>query len=86
LIRGAKSLIVFPVSNSLNLFAGASRIRFRDYLMGTAVGMLPGILSVSIFADRLLLVIRNPERKHVAMTMGAALLLWSTVFLDTKLG
>ena len=68
-------MIVFPFSNSLNLFAGASRIGFRDYLMGTAVGMLPGILSVFIFADRLLLAIRNPEREHVAMTMGVALLL-----------
>ncbi len=59
----------------VNLFAGASRIRFRDYLLGTALGMTPGIIAVSVFADRLLLAIRNPEWENIAMAISVALVL-----------
>jgi len=59
----------------VNLFAGASRIRFRDYLLGTAIGMTPGIIAISVFADRLLLAIRNPEWENIAMTISVALVL-----------
>ncbi|MGD8643649.1 MAG: VTT domain-containing protein, partial [Chromatiales bacterium] len=35
----------------INLVAGASHIRFRDYLLGTALGMAPGIAGITLFAD-----------------------------------
>jgi uncharacterized membrane protein YdjX (TVP38/TMEM64 family) len=44
----------------VNLIAGASHIRLKDYLIGTASGMLPGILAVTFFADRLMHAIENP--------------------------
>lgn len=44
----------------VNLIAGASHIRLKDYLIGTASGMLPGILAVTLFADRLMHAIENP--------------------------
>jgi uncharacterized membrane protein YdjX (TVP38/TMEM64 family) len=44
----------------VNMIAGASHIRLKDYLIGTAIGMLPGILVITIFADRLLQTIKNP--------------------------
>ncbi len=37
----------------LNYAAGLTRIRFRDYLCGSAVGMLPGILIFTCFLDEL---------------------------------
>jgi uncharacterized membrane protein YdjX (TVP38/TMEM64 family) len=45
----------------VNLIAGASHIKLKDYLFGTALGMLPGILIITIFMDRLLQTIRHPE-------------------------
>ena len=44
----------------VNMIAGASHIKLKDYLVGTALGMLPGILVITIFADRLLHSIQNP--------------------------
>jgi phosphatidylserine/phosphatidylglycerophosphate/cardiolipin synthase-like enzyme/membrane protein DedA with SNARE-associated domain len=45
----------------VNMIAGASHIRLKDYLIGTAIGMLPGILAITLFADRLLHAIQNPN-------------------------
>ena len=44
----------------VNMIAGASHIRLKDYLIGTAIGMLPGILAITLFADRLLHTLQNP--------------------------
>jgi uncharacterized membrane protein YdjX (TVP38/TMEM64 family) len=54
-----RNIPVAPFS-LVNLIAGASHIRLKDYLLGTAAGMLPGILVITIFADRLLHTIQHP--------------------------
>jgi len=59
----------------VNLIAGASRIRFRDYLIGTAIGMAPGVLAISIFADRLILAVKDPEWENIAIAIGLAVVL-----------
>ncbi|VBB44820.1 Phospholipase D/transphosphatidylase Pld [uncultured Desulfatiglans sp.] len=59
----------------VNLIAGASRIRFRDYLIGTALGLAPGVLAISIFADRLILAVKDPEWKNISITVGLAIVL-----------
>jgi uncharacterized membrane protein YdjX (TVP38/TMEM64 family) len=38
----------------INLFAGAFRIRFRDYLIGTLIGMIPGVAAMAVFAEGIL--------------------------------
>jgi phospholipase D1/2 len=59
----------------VNLVAGASRIRFRDYVAGTALGMAPGILAISVFADRLIHTVKDPEWGNIALTVGLAIVL-----------
>lgn len=59
----------------VNLVAGASHIRFKDYLLGTALGMAPGILAVSVFADRLVLAVKDPGWGNIALTAGLAVVL-----------
>jgi phosphatidylserine/phosphatidylglycerophosphate/cardiolipin synthase-like enzyme/uncharacterized membrane protein YdjX (TVP38/TMEM64 family) len=44
----------------VNIIAGASHIKLKDYLIGTALGMLPGIVAITIFVDRILHTIKNP--------------------------
>ena len=63
----------------VNMIAGASHIRLKDYLIGTAVGMLPGILAITIFADRLLHSIQNPDWINIliAVVLAAGLVLGS---------
>jgi phosphatidylserine/phosphatidylglycerophosphate/cardiolipin synthase-like enzyme/uncharacterized membrane protein YdjX (TVP38/TMEM64 family) len=63
----------------VNMIAGASHIKLKDYLIGTALGMLPGILAITIFADRLLHAIKEPGWINglVAAVLAAALILGS---------
>jgi uncharacterized membrane protein YdjX (TVP38/TMEM64 family) len=63
----------------VNMIAGASHIKLKDYLIGTAIGMLPGILAITIFADRLLHTIQNPDwiNALIAAALATALILGS---------
>jgi phosphatidylserine/phosphatidylglycerophosphate/cardiolipin synthase-like enzyme/uncharacterized membrane protein YdjX (TVP38/TMEM64 family) len=59
---------VIPVApfTVVNFVAGASHIRLRDFLIGTMLGMAPGIAGVSIFSDRLLAALRDPTPATIA--------------------
>ena len=63
----------------VNMIAGASHIKLKDYLIGTAIGMLPGILVITVFADRLLHSIRNPGwiNALIATALAATIILGS---------
>jgi phospholipase D1/2 len=60
---------IIPVApfTVVNLMAGASHIRFRDFLLGTVLGLLPGLLGMTLFMDRLLVALREPGPKSIAM-------------------
>ncbi|MDY6829364.1 MAG: VTT domain-containing protein [Pseudomonadota bacterium] len=50
----------------VNLVAGASHLRFRDYLLGTALGMAPGMAGVILLTDRVAASIRAPDPTTLA--------------------
>lgn len=56
----------------VNLVVGASRIRLRDCLLGTAIGMSPGIIVSASLVDRIAAVARDP---------GAATYAWLAIVL-----
>lgn len=59
----------------VNLVAGASQIRFTDYVLGTFLGMAPGILAVTIFTDRLLAFLKHPDLVNILAMVGALIFL-----------
>jgi uncharacterized membrane protein YdjX (TVP38/TMEM64 family) len=64
--RGLVTVILvrlLPVApfSIVNLVAGASRLRFQDFVIGSAIGLLPGIAGISLFADRLAATIQKPD-------------------------
>lgn len=59
----------------VNMVAGASHIRWNDYLIGTAIGMLPGILLTTTFADHLVMAIRQPSAQTLGILLIIVLLL-----------
>ncbi len=76
--RGPLSVLVvrlFPVApfTIVNLVAGASHIRCRDFLIGTALGMTPGIGAVAIFSDQLVAVLREPTLATMSILAALAL-------------
>lgn len=59
----------------VNIVAGASSIRLHDYLIGTALGMAPGILLTTTFAHNLMKAIRSPRADTIAVLVIVVLLL-----------
>lgn len=57
---------IIPVApfTVINLFAGASRIRLRDYVIGTLIGMMPGVAAMSVFAEGVLALVRDADLKY----------------------
>jgi uncharacterized membrane protein YdjX (TVP38/TMEM64 family) len=58
----------------INLSAGAFGVPFRTFFLGTALGMAPGILAVTLLGDRAVAVFKDPTPQSVGMLVGAALL------------
>jgi phospholipase D1/2 len=56
-------LRLLPVAPTIvvNLFCGAGGIRFRDYVWGTALGILPGTIYYSIFGRSIARWTRDPD-------------------------
>jgi len=66
----------------VNMVAGASRLRFKQYLIGTVLGMAPGMSAVVLLADRAEAAARDPRLENLltlvaalAVIVGAAILL-----------
>jgi uncharacterized membrane protein YdjX (TVP38/TMEM64 family) len=62
----ARLLPVGPYS-ILNLVAGASHIGWRNFLVGTVLGLAPGVITTSVFIDRAIAAIREPTPATFAM-------------------
>lgn len=90
--RGIVTVVVLrllPIApfTIVNLVAGASHIRLRDYLIGSIVGMVPGILLTVTFAHQLLRAIRHPGVGSVATMVAIGLaLVGVSVVLQRWLG
>jgi len=62
----------------VNLVAGASAIRLRDYLIGTALGMAPGMLVMSALGHQIVRMLTEPTLVELALLAGAVAL-WIAV-------
>ena len=63
--RGLLAMVIvrlLPIApySIVNVVAGASQIGWRDFMLGTAIGLTPGIFGISLFVDRALTAIRHP--------------------------
>jgi phosphatidylserine/phosphatidylglycerophosphate/cardiolipin synthase-like enzyme/uncharacterized membrane protein YdjX (TVP38/TMEM64 family) len=69
----------------VNIVAGASHIRFRDYLIGTFLGMLPGIIVTVTFGHHLAETVRNPSVGTVSVLVMVALLMFGLAMVLQRL-
>ena len=67
------SLLPLAPFTLTNMAAGAFHLRFRDYLLGTLIGILPGLLAMTVVGSQLANLLRNQDLGAVAWT-GAAIL------------
>ncbi|MCB2006814.1 MAG: TVP38/TMEM64 family protein [Rhodoferax sp.] len=59
----------------INMVAGASHIRLRDLVLGTAIGMTPGTLAMMLFVDQITEALRRPTPLTFALLGGTVLLI-----------
>lgn len=59
----------------VNLAAGAMRVRFRSYVIGTFLGMLPGTVIATLFGGSLGEFLRRPSPGRVALVLAVALVM-----------
>jgi uncharacterized membrane protein YdjX (TVP38/TMEM64 family) len=89
--RGLLAIVlvrIVPVApySIVNIVAGASHIGLRDFLLGTAIGLAPGVLGIVVFVDRIVASVRNPGFLSFALlAVIAGLLGGSAVVLQRRL-
>ncbi len=57
----------------INLVAGASQIKLQDYLIGTVLGMAPGLVIMSVLGYQVVEIMKAPTAANVAILAGAIL-------------
>ena len=74
---------VLPVApfTIVNMIAGATHIRTKDFLIGTVIGELPGLIALSIFVDQITSTVKHPGPGSYALLAGCAVLIVSGVWL-----
>ncbi len=68
-------LIPLVPFNGLNFGSGLSKIKYRDYLLGSVLGMLPGTFIYTYFADALLSGVTGSGKKAMTNLIIASSLL-----------
>lgn len=77
--RGVLTIItlrIVPVApfSVINIIAGATAIRLRDFALGSFLGMIPGVVSIAILADRIVASLREPSPQSILILAAAIVL------------
>jgi phosphatidylserine/phosphatidylglycerophosphate/cardiolipin synthase-like enzyme/uncharacterized membrane protein YdjX (TVP38/TMEM64 family) len=62
----------------VNMLIGALGIRYRDFILGTALGMLPGIAAFAFVSETAIEAWREPTVANIAL-IATAIAIWLTV-------
>jgi len=61
----------------VNMAAGASHVRFRDFALGTVLGMSPGIVTITLFSGQVGEVMRAPDPFNIGVLIALLLIIGS---------
>ncbi|MFZ0255551.1 MAG: VTT domain-containing protein [Gammaproteobacteria bacterium] len=77
------ALRLLPVGpyNIINLIAGASHVRFLPFLLGSFLGLVPGVLAFSVFSKSLSEAVLNPQPLTIALLGLVILVMIGGAFL-----
>jgi uncharacterized membrane protein YdjX (TVP38/TMEM64 family) len=68
----------------VNLVAGASDIRFRDFLVGTIIGLLPGLIALTLLGYQISELLTEPSALQLAILAGAVAI-WIAVSVGIQI-
>lgn len=77
--RGVLTMItlrIVPIApfSVVNVVAGVSDVRFRDFAIGSFIGMLPGVIGIAFVTDRALASLRDPSTTTVLTALAVLIL------------
>jgi phospholipase D1/2 len=67
----------------VNLVLGAARIRLLDFILGTAIGLLPGIAALAFGSYRVVAFVKEPTLER-GLGAGLAVLLITAAVLGVR--
>ena len=75
-IMAVAAIRLLPVApfTVVNIVSGAFKVPIRDYLIGSLLGLAPGILAINFFAHQFARAVRNPGVGSYAL-LGAGVLI-----------
>lgn len=73
--RGIIAIItvrIIPVApfSVINVIAGVSDIRFRDFAIGNLIGLIPGVIVIGLLADRMVASLREPTLTQIIILIA----------------
>jgi uncharacterized membrane protein YdjX (TVP38/TMEM64 family) len=74
----AVRLVPVAPAGIVSLICGAVGIRFRHFTLGTLIGVMPGVLGLTIFGDQLGRTLRSPTPVEIAVACAMALVVAGT--------
>ncbi|MGD8582168.1 MAG: VTT domain-containing protein [Gammaproteobacteria bacterium] len=78
--RGVLTIItlrIVPVApfTVINIIAGVSDIRLRDFAVGSFIGMIPGVIGIAFLADRIVASLREPDAGSIIVLIAVIIAL-----------
>ncbi len=83
-VAGIRMVPIAPYT-VVNLVAGASHIRLRDFTLGTLLGIAPGAAALTLFSSQAAEAVREPDRGSLLLLAGAGLLLIAALWGGRRL-
>ena len=76
------TLRIVPVApfSVINVIAGISDIRARDFAIGNLLGMIPGVLAIAFLADRLVASVLDPSATSIVLLLLAITLVIAALY------
>ena len=68
----------------VGIVAGAIRVKPFDFMLGTALGMLPGALTTTVFGDQIEAMLRDPSRINYWIVAGAVLAFGTLIYAGRR--
>jgi len=73
-VAAARMIPVAPYS-LVNLAAGAVQVPLRDFILGTFLGMSPGVVAITLFEEQVEQMVNAPNLLTLAVLIGIVLLM-----------
>jgi uncharacterized membrane protein YdjX (TVP38/TMEM64 family) len=88
--RGLPAIItvrIVPVAPFIvtNMVAGAVNLPYHSFLLGSAIGMVPGTLAIIVFADRLLAAVLAPDPESLGVLAGVTVVIVAATLVLRRL-